>query len=121
MNEVVSIEKSKIAVVVVAVFIALLLFYYQRPVLTSGEALLLAVEYLQKPQEGYSDSLILRKDVMDLQHEDYRSSLTFKQGFFSELLNRRQWEVTIKYEGMELTIVLDAITGEFITIYGPLN
>lgn len=32
-----------------------------------------------------------------------------------------EWEVTIKYNGIEPTIVMDAYTGSFIDIYGPLN
>lgn len=32
-----------------------------------------------------------------------------------------EWKVTIKYNGIEPTIVMDAYTGSFIDIYGPLN
>lgn len=110
------------ATVVALVFIMLLItFQYQRPVMTSGEALIQAVAYLQDLPEDYHESMRLHLQVEELQREDYFTSLNLKRGFLSELLNRRQWEVTIKYDGMEPTVVMDAITGKFITIYGPLN
>ncbi|PIC67627.1 hypothetical protein CSV71_10415 [Sporosarcina sp. P21c] len=31
------------------------------------------------------------------------------------------WEVTIKNNGAEPTVVIDAYTGKLIDIYGPLN
>lgn len=36
-------------------------------------------------------------------------------------MNKMKWEVTMKYTGQELTIVMDVYTGEFINLYGPLN
>ncbi|MER2079682.1 MAG: PepSY domain-containing protein [Psychrobacillus psychrotolerans] len=48
-------------------------------------------------------------------------NLAQKQGYWNEITNNMKWEVTIKYTGQELTIVMDAYTGEFINLYGPLN
>lgn len=49
------------------------------------------------------------------------TTLSIKRGVYSELVNRRSWEVTFRYDGKEPTVIMDAITGEFITIYGPMN
>ena len=48
-------------------------------------------------------------------------NLTPKQGYWNEITNKMKWEVTIKYTDKESTIVLDAHTGKFINLYGPLN
>lgn len=115
-------RKSKLVIyVAIAYCIFLVVFYYQSPVLTSGEAVLLAVDYLQNPPEEYGNHLESFQQIEDIQYELYRAQLLPKQGFVAELLNHRQWEVTIYYDGMEPTVVMDAITGEFLTIYGPLN
>jgi len=53
--------------------------------------------------------------------ENISATLNQKSGFWNQLTNRMQSEVTIKYNGIEPTIVMDAYTGSFIDIYGPLN
>ncbi len=53
--------------------------------------------------------------------ENISATLNQKSGVWNQLTNRMQSEVTIKYNGIEPTIVMDAYTGSFIDIYGPLN
>ena len=47
--------------------------------------------------------------------------LNQKNGFWNKLTNKKQWEVTVKYNGIQPTVVIDAYTGKFIDLYGPLN
>lgn len=39
----------------------------------------------------------------------------------NKLLNKREWEVTLEYEGQQAVVVINAYTGEFMEIYGLLN
>lgn len=100
-------------------FAFLFAYHYQKPILTTEEAIVQAYEYLLDPPKGYGDDMIPSKKLEEMWPISTR--LTIKSGFFSEMMNCRVWEVTFRYEGKELSIIMDAITGEFITIYGPLN
>ncbi|ALC85420.1 hypothetical protein AM499_06015 [Bacillus sp. FJAT-22090] len=57
----------------------------------------------------------------ELPPENISVQLIQRQGFWNELTNRMQWEVTIKYTGKESTVVIDAYNGEFMDLLGPLN
>ncbi|HEX5564042.1 MAG TPA: hypothetical protein VFX34_03710 [Sporosarcina sp.] len=110
----------KKALIVILMLLALISAYqYQKPILTTEEAILQAYEYLLNPPEGYGDDLIPTKELEEMWPTHTR--LTMKHGFYSEMVNRRSWEVTFRYDGKEPMVILDAITGEFIMIYGPLN
>ncbi|MFC5603596.1 hypothetical protein [Sporosarcina koreensis] len=110
----------KKALIVILMLLALISAYqYQKPILTTEEAIVQAYEYLLDPPDGYGDNLIPTKELEEMWPVHTR--LTMKHGFYSEMVNRRSWEVTFKYDGKEPMVILDAITGEFIMIYGPLN
>ena len=110
----------KRALLIILTLLALISAYqYQKPILTTEEAIVKAYEYLLDPPEGYGDDLIPNKDLEDMW--PIHTRLSIKHGFFSEMVNRRSWEVTFRYEGKEPMVIMDAITGEFIMIYGPLN
>ncbi len=102
------------------VIMAISFYQSQKPIMSTGEAKLKAEEHLQNPSKEWGDS-IPKVDVKSLSSEAVETSLRIKRGFYYGLTNQRQWEVTIKYQGMEPTVVMDAYTGELIEIYGPLN
>lgn len=104
----------------IAYCIFLFVYHYQAPLLTSSEAFILAVDYLQNPPEEYGDPFHSFQ-IEDLQYEQYRTQLLPKRGFVAEMLNHREWAVTIYYEEMEPIVVMDAVTGELLRIDGPLN
>ena len=88
--------------------------------ISSDEALIYAEKYLLSPPEewGISFSFIGLEEVPE---ENIHVYLSQKHGFWNELFNRMQWEVTIKSSEMEPTVVIDAYTGDFIDLFGPFN
>lgn len=96
------------------------LYLYQSPIMSTGEAIISAEKHLQNPPDEWRN-LNLNVDLQGIQIENISAFLKQKKGFWNELTNRKQWEVTIKYNGIEPTVVIDAYTGEFIDLYGPLN
>ena len=86
----------------------------------TGEAIISAEKILQNPPHEYRKT-ISYLDLKEIQMENINAFLYPKNGFFNELTNRKQWEVTIKYNGTEPTVVIDTHTGDFIDIYGPVN
>ncbi|MCM3745692.1 hypothetical protein M3193_16310 [Sporosarcina luteola] len=110
---------TAIAFAIVTVLAILFAYQYQKPILTTDEAIVQAYEYLLDPPEKYGDDLIPTKDLEEMWPINTR--LMMKHGFYAEMVNRRAWEVTFRYDGKEPMVILDAITGEFIMIYGPMN
>ena len=96
------------------------LYFYQIPIISTDEATIKAVEHLQTPPEEFKVS-IPYVELRDIPAENISVHLKKRNGFFNELTNRQQWEITINYQGIEPTIVMDAYTGKYIDMYGPLN
>ena len=96
------------------------LYLYQSPIMSTGEAIIHAEKHLQNPPNEWRKS-ISNVDLKEIPIENVSAFLKQKKGFWNELTNRKQWEVTIKYNGIEPTVIIDAYTGEFIDLYGPLN
>jgi hypothetical protein len=98
----------------------LFLYLYQLPIMTTGEAIFKAEEHLKNPPEEWkkSDTYLELKEIPP---DNIRAYLNQKRGFWNELTNRKQWEVTIKFNGKEPTVIMDAYTGKFIDLYGPMN
>ena len=108
--------------IVLAMVIAITILFayqYQKPILTTQEAIVQAYEYLLSPPEGFGDDLIPKKDLEEMW--PIHTSLTVRHGFYYKVVNRRSWEVTFRYDGKEPTVIIDAITGEYIMIYGPMS
>jgi len=82
------------------------------------EAVISAEKHLQNPPQEFSKS-IPRINLEDIPVENISTVLNQKSGSWNQLTNRMQWEVTIKYSGIQPTVVMDAYTGKFIDIYGP--
>jgi hypothetical protein len=86
----------------------------------TGEAIIKAEKHLQNPPEEWGKS-ISYIELKDIPPENIRATLNQKKGFFNKLFNRRQWEITIKYNDIEPTLVIDAYNGQLINLYGPIN
>lgn len=104
------------------IFFAMVYIYQQNPMVT-GQAIVHSVELLQNPSEEWGDSnpTLDLSELKALQPDNVEATLNTRQGLLYKLLNRKQWEVTIKFEGHEPTVVFDATTGKLIGLYGPLN
>ena len=74
-----------------------------------------------KIHQRSGENQYLDADLKEISIENISVFLNQKSGYWNELTNRKQWEVTIKYNGSEPTVIIDAYTGEFIDLYGPLN
>ena len=79
-----------------------------------------AEKYLLNPDEEEWGT-VLFSGLEGISEENIRVNLSQKLGFWNELLNRMQWEVSIKLSEMDSTIVIDAHTGSFIGLYGAFN
>ena len=111
---------KKILLGLVVVMAMIFLYIYQSPIMSTGDAIVNAEKHLQNPPKEWRKS-ISNADLKEISIENSSVFLNQKSGYWNELTNRKQWEVTIKYNGSEPTVVIDAYTGEFIDLYGPLN
>ncbi|MDW0117547.1 PepSY domain-containing protein [Sporosarcina thermotolerans] len=91
-------------------------FFYEKPILTTYEATKRAEEILKNPPEGWEKANL---DVgLKVTPENIIANLIKREGRF---FNRYKWEITVIYNGKEPTVVIDAYSGKFIEIYGPLS
>lgn len=111
---------KKIFLGLVVIMAMIFLYLYQSPIMSTDEAIINVQKHLQSPpkERGKSISYV---DLKETPIENVSASLKQKNGFWNELTNEKQWEVTVRYNGNEPTVVIDAYTGEFIHLYGPLN
>ena len=88
--------------------------------MSTDDAIISAEKHLQSPPKEWGKSLSY-VDLKEISIENVSASLNQRNGFWNKLTNKKQWEVTVKYNGIEPTVVIDAYTGKFIDLYGPLN
>lgn len=86
----------------------------------TGEATIKAVEHLQNPPEESKVS-IPYVELKDIPPESINGHLKQRDGLLNKVMNRQQWEITINYQGIEPTVVMDAYNGKYIDMYGSLN
>lgn len=104
-----------------AVIVAMIILYqYKSPIMSTEEAIISIEKHLQNPPKE-SRKAISYMDLKEIPIENISTVLNQKNGFLNELTNRKQWEVTVKYNGIEPTVVIDAHTGDLIDMYGPFN
>ncbi|MGG0644554.1 hypothetical protein ABE021_11495 [Sporosarcina gallistercoris] len=95
-------------------------YSYQKPILETNEAIDHAKKHLVTPPEEWKTSFPKEgEEIVSLKVN--RTELTKHQGFWSGLMNKRKWEVVLEYESKQVTVVINAYTGEFVGMYGPLN
>lgn len=111
---------KKILLGLVIIIAMLILYQYKSPIMSSEEAIISIEKHLQNPPKASRKSISFI-DLKEIPMENIRAVLNQKNGFLNELTNRKQWEVTVKYNGIEPTVVIDAHTGDFINLYGPNN
>lgn len=88
--------------------------------MSTAEAIVRAENHLQNPPKEWGNSFS-DHEWSDTPLENIDVLLTQKKNFWSNLTNKMKWEVTIRNEGTEQTVVMDAYTGKLIEIYGLLN
>ncbi|MBD7984375.1 PepSY domain-containing protein [Sporosarcina sp. Sa2YVA2] len=103
--------------IIIAMFFS---YSYQSPIMITWEAIDSAEKHLKNPPKEWGETFS-DLDWNDTPLKNVSLSLTPKSDFWSKLTNRMNWEVTIKNNGSEKTVVIDAYTGKLIDIYGPLN
>ncbi|WP_431026716.1 PepSY domain-containing protein [Lysinibacillus sp. LZ02] len=108
---------KKLLVGLICIMIMLFLYMYQFPIISSEEAIKYAENVLNNPPEEWQTSIVYKGTSL----ENITTYLTEKSGFWNELTNQTQWEVTIKYNGGESTVVIDAYNGDFVDLYGSFN
>jgi hypothetical protein len=111
---------KKIIYVVLLTMVLLFLYNYQKPILTTEEAVVQAYIHLKNPPKGVEIEKI-EMELRDIPASNIELKLHSKAGSFNEFFNRRQWEVTVAYRDLKPTIVMDASTGKLLEITGPLN
>ncbi|WP_301107204.1 PepSY domain-containing protein [Sporosarcina sp.] len=111
---------KKLLLVLVMIIVMFFLYSYQLPIMSTGEAIDSAQKHLQNPPKEWGKTFS-DYDWNDTTLENVVVSLNQKNGFWNNLTNRMNWEVTIKNNGSEPTVVIDAYTGKLIDINGPLN
>jgi len=95
------------------------LYFYKSPILSVDEALIKTEQYLLNPSEEWGT--ISFDGLEGIPEEDIIVNLFPKSGFWNELFNRMQWEVTIESPEMNATLVIDAHSGNFIGIFGAFS
>lgn len=113
---------KKILSFLLIAIVIFVLYEYQKPILSTEEAIVQAYEHLKAPPPEFVMSLPpIQIELEEIPAENINLRLHQQEGFLNGLFNHLQWEVTISYEDVVPTIVLDAVTGEVLDIYGPLN
>ena len=110
---------KKIVLVLIISCVICFLYFYKSPILSTEAALINAEKYLLNPSEEWGT--ISFDGLKGIPEEDIHVNLFGKSGFWNELFNRMQWEVTIKSPEMNATIVMDAHSGNFIGLFGGVN
>ena len=73
----------------------LFLYLYKLPIMSTEEATISAEKHLQNPPKEWGKS-IPYVDLEEIPIESVSVLLSKKNGFWNELTNRKQWEVTVK-------------------------
>ncbi|MFD1031550.1 hypothetical protein [Metaplanococcus flavidus] len=113
---------KKILFAVLMAIIIFALYSYQKPMLSTEEAIVQAYEHLRNPPSNLELNLApIQIELDEIPAENISLSLRQQKGFLNQLFNHQQWEVTISYEDVIPTVVIDAVTGKILDITGPMN
>ncbi|MCA0969302.1 hypothetical protein LCM20_01705 [Halobacillus litoralis] len=110
--------KMNLIICAVVVLTFFFVYLYQKPIMTTSDAVEKTVECLNNPPErlGISGRNYTLKDI-----ESVQTYLTAKEGLLGKRINEREWKVTITFEGSEATVDLNAYNGECLKVGGPLS
>ncbi|MEG0383108.1 hypothetical protein [Solibacillus cecembensis] len=111
---------KKILIILIVFVVICFSYFYKSPIISSDVALINAEKYLLNPPEEWGVSIYFN-GLEGIPEEYIRVNLSQKHGFWNELLNRMQWEVTIKSPKMGATVMIDAHTGDFINLIGAFS
>ncbi|WP_066303905.1 hypothetical protein [Bacillus sp. FJAT-29814] len=94
-------------------------YEYQKPIMATEKATDYAALCLQNPPER------LGIEAMDMNWPDIKPekfSIDEKSGFFNQITNKRELNITLKTKnGEERTVKMDAYTGRCLEVTGPIN
>ncbi|WP_236560902.1 PepSY domain-containing protein [Pontibacillus sp. HMF3514] len=97
------------------------LYEHQKPVLSTSGALIQAVKCLNDPPEDLGiRPMNIEVDTLTSEHIS-KTHLVKKIGLWNSMTNHREWEITLKINGKHPTVIVDAYTGECVSVYGPLS
>lgn len=113
---------KKIVFVIIICSVICFSYCYKSPILSTDAALIHAEKGLfNLPEEWVNSATQSFNGLEEIPEENIHVNLSQKRGFWNELFNRMQWEVTIKSPELNTTIVIDAHSGYFITLYGAYS
>ena len=103
------------------IVILLIIFFayeYQKPVVTTNDAMKRAIECINNPPKHLAINPIdyTLKDIQAV-----HTSIDVKRGFLSQLTNQRELSVTLIFNEVEPTVNMNAYTGKCIRVTGPFN
>lgn len=94
--------------------------FYESKILTSDEAIKYAEKYLQSPPPEWENSLTFVGFDENF-GGDIKLALIESNGVLNKIRNKKEWEITVIDNAMEITVVMNAHSGELLDIYGPLQ
>lgn len=94
--------------------------FYETNILTTDEAIKYAEEYLQSPPPEWENSLTFVGFDENF-GGDIELALIESNGNLNKIRNKKEWEITVIDNDMEVTVVMDAHSGDLLDIYGPLQ
>ncbi|WP_214481950.1 hypothetical protein [Bacillus sp. SM2101] len=109
---------KKIILWIVIVLIFFFALEYQKPVMTTYDAIKQAIACVSNPPERLAIKPV-NYALKDL--ETVQTSINVKSGFFNQLTNQRDLSITLVFNGAEATVKMDAYSGKCIAVTGPLN
>ena len=105
------------SIVLLLLFIS---FAYQKPILTTSEATKQAVSCLTEPSKAKQLGIFpIKKEQKDL--TDVHTRLIQEKEKFQWFTNQRKWEVVLRFNHTQTTVVINAYNGTCQEVYGPLN
>ncbi len=112
----------KIVSILLIATVIVALYHHQKPIVSTEEAIVHAYEHLKNhSSESEFDIQPIQVELNAIPVENISLTLRQQEGFLKGLFNQQQWEVTISYEDVIPTVIMDAVTGEVLGVTGPLN
>ncbi len=112
-------KKAGITILVLAIMV--FLFEHQKPVLSTSEAVIQTVKCLNDPPGDLGiQPMNIKVESLTSEHIS-KTHLVEKSGLWNNITNRREWEITLHFNGKHTTVIVDAYTGECVSVYGPLS
>ncbi|SDN90684.1 hypothetical protein [Bacillus sp. OK048] len=109
---------KKVIIGIILVLIVLFAYEYQKPIMTTVDATIQAIDCVNNPPSQ------LAIKPINYTLEDLQTVHTFidaKSGYLNHVTNQREVSVTLVFKDKEPTVKMDAYSGKCIWVSGPLN